>query len=167
MKKKILGLLLILVITFGVTACGDNGKSNNSNKENNAATKNSKYKLGDTFEFDGLQFKLASTYSFAKIENEFSDYNGKDVIKIGVTVKNVSKEKHSLNMFYYDLFGSKGTELDIITAYFDDAIDYAGDLKPDASYDTNFYILYDGDGKYSIDFDNFTNKLSVEFDITK
>ena len=82
-------------------------------------------------------------------------------------VKNVSSEKHKLNMFYYDVFGSQGVELASVSAYFDNAIDYAGELKPSASYKSNFYFLYDGDGKYSIDFDNYDEKLSVEFDITK
>ena len=70
-------------------------------------------------------------------------------------------------MFYYDLFGSQGTELDGISSYFDNTIDHAGDLKPDASYKAYFYILYDGDGKYSIDFDNYSQELSVEFNVTK
>ena len=70
-------------------------------------------------------------------------------------------------MYYYDLFGSQGVELDRVTSYFDNTIDYAGDLKSGASYKTNFYILYDGEGKYSIDFDNYSDETSVEFDIKK
>lgn len=70
-------------------------------------------------------------------------------------------------MFYYDLFGSKGTKLDGVSSYFDNNIDYDGDLKPNASYKTYFYILYDGDGKYSIDFDNYSQEVSLKFDIIK
>ena len=73
-------------------------------------------------------------------------------------------------MFDYQLFGSKGTELKDVATYFydaDDVVDYAGDLKPGASYKVYFYILYDGDGKYSIDFDNYEEEASVEFDVTK
>lgn len=146
-------------------------QENNSNTNSSSSTidqsKNKKYGLGDTIVFDGLQITFDQNYSFNTIENRYSEYNGSSVIKIGVNVKNISNEKNHLNMFFYDLFGSQGTELDSITSYFDDTIDYAGDLKPDASYRTNFYILYDGDGKYSIDFDNFSQELSVEFNITK
>lgn len=52
-------------------------------------------------------------------------------------------------MFYYDLFGSKGTKLDGVSSYFDNNIDY------------------DGDGKYSIDFDNYSQEVSLKFDIIK
>lgn len=134
---------------------------------NSKIPKNKKYGLGETFEFDDLEITLDSTYSFVTINNRFSDLNGRDVIKLGATVKNLSEETHSLNMFFYDLFGSQGTELETVTAYFDDNIDYAGDLRPGASYHTNFYILYDGNGKYGIDFDNYSKKVNVEFDVQK
>ena len=69
-------------------------------------------------------------------------------------------------MFFYKLFGAQGTETSDVSIYFDDAIDYAGDLKPGASYKKYFYIVYDTDGKYSIDFDNYTEKKYVEFNIS-
>ena len=130
-------------------------------------SKKTKYGLGDTFVFDELEFTLDSEYSFVTLDNQFSDLNGRDVIKLGVTVKNLSDDNNHLNMFYYDVFGSEGVELQKVTAYFDDAIDYAGDLRPGASYKTYFYILYDGNGTYGIDFDNYSQKVNVEFNITK
>ena len=151
-----------------------NNESNNSNNSNsnngssnNVSSGNGKYKLGDTFVFDGLELSFDTSYSFATINNRYSDKNGKSVIKLGVNVKNISNEKNHLNMFYYDTFGSQGIELDNISSYFDNSIDDAGDLKPGASYKAYFYILYDGDGKYSIDFDNYTEEASIEFDIKK
>lgn len=141
-------------------------ETTNSGK-NSKTPKNKKYGLGETFVFDELEITLDSTYSFATINNRYSDLNGRDVIRLGATVKNLSEETHSLNMFFYDLFGSQGTELESVSAYFDDNIDYAGDLRPDASYHTNFYILYDGNGKYGIDFDNYSQKVDVEFDVQK
>ena len=176
MKKKILGILLIGIITIGLAGCDSEKNTNNSsnnynnsyNESNNTnTTQNKKYSLGDTITFDGLELTFDTNYTFVTIENRFSDKNGQSVIKLGVTVKNISEGKNSLNMFYYDLFGSKGTELDSVSAYFDEAVDYAGDLKPGASYKTYFYILYDGNGNYSIDFDNYSQELSVEFNITK
>lgn len=175
MKKKILSVLLILFVVIGLTGCVEESSSTSNNTSNDSTssenstteTKNDKYGLGDTITFDGLELTFDTTYSFVTVDNQFSDQNGKDVIKLGINVKNVSPDTNSLNMFYYTLFGSQGTELDDITAYFDDSVDFAGDLKPDASYKTYFYILYDGDGKYSIDFDNYSEQLSVEFDVTK
>ena len=182
MKKKILSILFVGVIAIGLTGCGNdsntnNGANNNSNNNynnssngsssNSNTVQNNKYDLGDTFVFDGLELTFDTEYSFVNVENRYSEHNGKSVIKLGVNVKNISSEKNHLNMFYFDLFGSQGTELDGVSSYFDNTIDYAGDLKPDASYKAYFYILYDGDGKYSIDFDNYSQELSVEFNVTK
>ena len=174
MKKKIINIMLIAIMVIGLTGCGsdvsDNSNSNNNtdNSANNSKTEEkNKYGLGDTFIFDNLELTFYSKYSFTTIKNKYSEHNGKSVIKLGVKVKNIASEKNSLNMFYYSLFGSQGTELDGVTSYFDDTIDFAGDLKPNASYKTYFYILYDGDGKYSIDFDNFSQEVSIEFDVKK
>ena len=177
MVRKILSFVLVGVALLSMVGCGSeivNNTSSNSSSNNtsgnsidNLLTTNKKYTLGDTFTFDGLELTLDSNYSFTTIKNRYSEHNGKSVIKLGVNVKNVSSEKHKLNMFYYDVFGSQGVELASVSAYFDNAIDYAGELKPSASYKSNFYFLYDGDGKYSIDFDNYDEELSVEFDITK
>lgn len=184
-KKKILSILIIGIFSIGLVGCSDNDNTkkemNNNNSysnnesnyssedvsSNSKSSGNKAYGLGDTFVFDGIELTLDNVYSFTSIDNRFSEHNGKSVIKLGVNVKNVSDKKHSLNMFYYQLFGSQGIELDDVTSYFDDSIDYAGELKPGASYKSYFYILYDGDGLYSIDFDNYSQELSVEFNITK
>lgn len=179
MKKKILGILFVGIIAIGLTGCNTDSNVNNEannnynnssatdSSSNSSTTENDKYGLGDTLIFDGLELTFDSNYSFATVENRYSEYNGKSVIRLGVNVKNVSTKKNSLNMFYYDLFGSQGTQLNSITSYFDDAIDYAGELKPEASYKSYFYILYDGDGNYSIDFDNYSQEASVEFNVIK
>lgn len=182
MKKKILIILFTGIITIGLVGCGkensnfnnnsnnyDNSGNNPSNNftSNSSTTKNKKYNLGETFIFDGLELKFDDKYSFTTVNNKYSEHNGKSVIKLGVNVKNLSSEKNRLNMFFYKTFGTQGTELDSITAYFDDVVDYAGELKPGASYKTYFYILYDGNGEYSIDFDNYSEEMSVEFNVTK
>lgn len=124
-------------------------------------------KAGQSFEFDDLEITISSDYSFVTVNNQFSDYNGKDVVKIPISVKNLSSESNHLNMFYYNVFGSEGSELRSLSAYFDESIDYAGDLQPDASYTKYIYALYDGDGKYVIEFDNYKEKKSVQLDIKK
>ena len=172
--KKIVKLSALFLAIILLSGCGkefvgtpynyDNKQSTNDKTE---PSKNKIHKLGETFTFDGLEFTFDSNYSFVTLKNRYSEHNGASVIKLGVKVKNVSDEKNKLNMFYYDLFGSQGTELDGVSTYFDDNIDFAGDLKPTASYYKYFYILYDGDGHYSIDFDNWSETTTVEFDIKK
>ncbi len=58
-------------------------------------------------------------------------------------------------------------QLESAAPYFDDVIDYTGDLRSGASYTKYFYILYDGNGTYSIEFDNWSTELTVEFQISR
>lgn len=171
MRKKFLNALLVGLLIIGITGCGNernyNATQNNNGSSNSTINTNKKYKLGDTFIFDGLELTFDTTYSFVTLENSYSDKNGMSVIKLGVNAKNVSSEKNHLSMFRYDLFGSQGQELRGLSSYFDEAIDDGSELKPGASYKKYFYIPYDGDGQYSIDFDNDSQEISVEFDIKK
>lgn len=148
-------VLLVLIFFF----------KNFTNENNNITQGTSKftYTLGDTITFDGLELTFDSTYSFDVVASTIvTDYNG-DYIKLGVTIKNVSSEKNSLSVLDYQFFGSQGTQLTGVAGYFDDSIERLGDLKSGASKKLYFYIPYDGNGSYSIDF----NDLSVEFNVTK
>lgn len=124
-------------------------------------------KIGQTFEFDDLEITIGSNISFDKINNQFSEYNKQDVIKIPVTVKNIKDESHSLNMFYYKGFGSTGTQAKDLSTYFDDSIFRAGSLRTGASHTCYIYLLYDGDGQYALEFDDWSNKVTVEFNVSK
>lgn len=169
--NMLLGIIFAMtgVLAFNNYIDSDINKNIHDNKNiiNTRSNNDSDYTLGDTFTFDGLEITLDKEYTFVTVNNQYSEYNNKDVVKIGANVKNISDEKNYLNMFYYSLFGSKGTKLSRITAYFDESIDYAGKLKPGASYYKYFYILYDGDGEYSIDFDNYSDEIEVEFNVIK
>lgn len=173
--KKFLVLVVCCLCLVGCDSEKDNqsvSESNNSSQnqssqsnQNNGSKK--EYKLNEPFKFDDLEITISSNYEFSSIDNEYSEHNNNPVVKIPVTVKNLKNETHSLNMFYYTFLGSKGTELDNVSSYFDDCIDHAGDLRQDASYTKYFYLLYDGDGTYTIEFDNFHNKINFDISITK
>lgn len=160
-KQKGISLILLIVIIglviFALAMIFVRNKSNTTN------TLNKTYGLGDTITSNGLELTFDSTYSFDVVASKIvTDYNG-DYIKLGVNIKNISNEKNSLNILSYQFFGSQGTQLTGVAGYFDDSIEHLGDLKPGASKKLYFYIPYDGNGNYSIDFKN----LSVEFNITK
>lgn len=186
MKKKLFIILLIGVLTFGVTGCrrgqrlidrvkdywneelddyddDDEYVRYYDGDDNNIE----KYGLGDTFTFDGLEFTFDKYYSFTKIDNEYSENYNDPVIKIGVNIKNTSSEPKHLSMFDYDIYGSKDTRLDSIHAYFYDTADHSFDLASEESYKKYFYILYDGNGKYRIDFNNLKEEVVVQFIIKK
>ena len=67
-------------------------------------------------------------------------------------------------MFCFKAFGANGTELGDESAYF---VDFAGELRSGASYTKYLYYLYDADGKYAIEFDDWSTKVTVEFDVKK
>lgn len=161
MKKSFKNLIVMFILLMSltlITGCTNNITEKLSNKA---------YGLNDTFTFDDLEITIGDNIEFTKVNNQFSDYDGKTVVKLPITVKNIKDETHSLNMFYYSIFGTEGIELDSLSAYFDDAVDYAGDLKNGGSYTKYLYFLYDGDGEYSIEFDNYSSKVIVEFDVKK
>lgn len=141
------------------------GNNQNDNNINNFEKKS--YGFNETFEFDGLEITINENYLFDTVKNRYSDYNNRTAVKLPITVKNISSETHGLNMFYYDIYGSQGTEAEGLDAYFDDTISYSGDLRSGASYTKYMYFLYDGDGTYAIEFDNYSEKVEVEITITK
>lgn len=153
MLKKIFAVFLISLVFL--TGCSEN----DSKKE---------YKFNEAFEFDDLELTISNDISFTILDNEFSDNNGKDVVRVPVTVKNIGKENNKINMFYIKYFGINGTEIDDASTYFDeDSIEFAGDLQPGASYTKYFYFIYEGDGTYTINLDNWSTKIDFKLDIKK
>ena len=159
--KKVKNLLLIITLLLSMSLITGCSTIDDSQEDKTIG-------LGETFTFDDLEITLGNNISFTKIDNEFSDYDGQDVVKLPITVKNIKEETHSLNMFYYSTYGSMGTEISTVSSYFDDSIDFAGDLRSGASYTKNLYFLYDGNGKYAIEFnDVWSPKITIEFDVNK
>ena len=125
--------------------------------------------LGDTFTFDGFEITLGKDITYSVIENQFSEHNGKEAIRVSATIKNNNSETDSLSSLDYKFYGSKGTELSSVGYYFsEDSVTAAGELRSGASYEKAFYLIYDGDGKYAIEFDDWLDEeLTVEFNVTK
>lgn len=124
--------------------------------------------LGSTFTFDDLEITFGSDYTFTTISNQYSDYYGKDIVRVPVTVTNKSTETHGLNMFYYNIYGTSGSKTNNVSTWFsDDSLDYAGDLRSGASYTKYIYFVYDADGTYVFEFDNYSEEVEVELEITK
>lgn len=122
--------------------------------------------LGSTIEFDGLEIAFGKEYRTTTIDNQFSDYAGETIIEVPIALTNNSGETKGLNMFYIKVFGPKGTELDNVTAYFQDSdVSWAGEMRNGASMETAFHFPYEGDGTYYIALDKFNEKLEVEIPI--
>lgn len=162
--KKLLTILLCVMLTVCCSACfslpGGSGGSSGTSKTQEVT-------LGDTFTFDGLEITFGAVYGFSTIDNEFSAHNGKEAIRIPIALKNTTGETKSLNIFYYKFFGPSGNELDIVGTLFDDDISYAGEMRSGATMESFVYLLYDGDGDYYAEFDNFSSKVEVKMPLAK
>jgi hypothetical protein len=123
--------------------------------------------LGSTFTFDGFQLTFGTKIGWDKISNQFSEQNGKDAFYIPVTVTNNTGKTSSLNMFYYKVFSPSGLQLETISAYFKNTLEFLGDMRNGAKAEARLYVLYDGNGDYYVSFDNWTEKLEVKVPIAK
>ena len=121
----------------------------------------------NVIKFDGLELTFGE-YSITEIDKRFSEHDEKPIVKIPVTVKNVSNSPNHLNRYYYTLFGSSGTESENVGYLLTDDISDGGELLPGKSYTKYFHIVYDGDGVYTIVFDDMLlDKETVEINVKK
>lgn len=112
--------------------------------------------------FDNMEMTLSTeNIFFTKIENEHSELYGQPVVAVPMTVKNCGDETNSLNHYYAHYYGSQGIEMDLVILFFDDDMDIYTSLRPGASIEGNFYMLYDGDGDYYIRFSNFSEDKEI------
>lgn len=116
---------------------------------------------GNTFEFDNIEITLGNTVGWTTVDNSFSDFNGETVFYIPITVVNLANETHGFNSFWATTFGSTGTRLDSITAFFDNDITWAGNMRAGATQSAYWHFLYDGDGDYFIEIDDFFTQIEI------
>ncbi len=161
MKKYLLKIIIIGIFVLGLVGCG------NRDKDEKFVLKGSQYALGEPFVFRGLEYTFDTTYSFTTIDNQYSNHNKEEVIKIGATVKNVSEELNSIDKHYISTLGPNGKKLDSISVSFGDSFNHADDLEQNASFKTYFYLLYVGNGEYYIAFDGEEQDTYVIFGVVK
>ena len=125
------------------------------------------YELGESFKFMDFEISIGEVDTFIKIDNDLSSDDGKTVAKVPIKVKNTGINKDHLSMFYYKLYGPGKKEILSKGSYYNDSIDYSPDLKPGESYTRYFYIPYDGDGNYILEFNNFSNKIKIVLEVAK
>ncbi len=119
-------------------------------------------------QFDGFEITLSDSIKFVKIDNEFSDKNGADVVEVPATIKNIGDETAALNVFYYKFFGPKGTQLDNVSAYFHNDHLSAGEIRPGSEQETYFHFPYEGDGDYYMKLSTFVDEdIEIRLPIAK
>ena len=135
------------------------------------STPNTKvYNSGKTIIFENYEITLGNNYSIVEDTKTNSKHYGDKVIKLPATIKNLESTRRHLNMFHHYYYGPNGEKLDKLTSDFtstDEAIDYVY-LDPNESKTQYFYILYNGNGKYRIEFSAYGETTKeIEFTIKK
>lgn len=118
------------------------------------------YSLGDSFEFDGFQVTIGSTYSFDSI-------SGTDVVVLPISLKNNSDYAKKFNTFYVNYYNSEGLVTSSRGSFFDDSLEKIGSINSKDTVNTKMYFTYDKDGGYEIEFNKITQQIKVSFVVTK
>ncbi len=123
------------------------------------------YNTNEQFEFDNLKISILDKFEIFKLDNTYSIYNGKNIIKIPISITNISDTNHGLNLFYYDIFDDTGNSIDEVAGYYEESLYYAEDLKKDSSYTKYIYALYFGNDSYIIRLKNKEKEIFVKYNI--
>ena len=162
MKRIVLFAAVLVLLASMATSCGNSSTLSNDGS----------LTLGSTFICDKFEISLAENIKWGKISDEslFTEGSGiiegtgikeADVIIIPITVINKSSEEENAeNIGGYWCYDPKGFWLDVTaSAYFDDPdINDLGTLKPGETKNACIYMLYVGDGVYSIEFSSVPNE---------
>jgi len=147
-------------------------KEDNSNIENKIKSFDYKpyftfdlYETDESFIFDNLEITINKDYQIITLDNPYSIYNGRIIIKIPVKVKNISSQDKTLNLFYYDIYDNLGNLIDEVAGYFEEALYYAEDLKENEEYIKYIYALYYDNKKYILKFDNPNEEVFVIYNL--
>lgn len=169
--KKFLSLFLILGMMFSLVGCGSEDEANAKEKTEQKEEKKEDLSFGSTVEFEGCEITFNEPAEFIVFDNEFSDLHGSEIVKVPVTVKNVSDEVSGINMFYVKVYGSQGVQVDDVSTYYmeDDMLFTAGtdSLQPGAQINTFFHFVYDGNGEYIIKLEAFDGATNIKLPINK
>ncbi len=126
---------------------------------------NQVYAFNETFSFDNYEISINDDYSFEVIDNEYSDYNGKTVVKLPITIKNNYIEARIFDIYSYDIYSFQDRIVDNASSYFEESIDHGSILEPNETYLRYFYFIYEGDGEYIVKFEKGNEHILVEIKI--
>lgn len=139
--KAVRTILMVFILIFVISALY-------------ACTGNQTPMAGSTVRFNDLEIGIGKQDSIQliRVTNQRSKYFSKTVIKVPVTIKNMSSKPQSLIQPYYSFYAPKGDKLqDLSNEYMDyGEANWTGDIEPGKSVDAFFYILFTTPGTYTI-----------------
>lgn len=136
--KKIIVLLIALGLSVSCVGCGNNKtkeSSTTSNSSSNSSDSNKlkdEYNVGEVIKFEGEEFTVTNVDKNHKSSNQYiKPKEGKQFVKVSVTIKNISDDKISVNPLEFKLLNSNGelAEIDGETYLLKDQFDSAELVK--------------------------------------
>lgn len=125
------------------------------------------FSFGDKFEFAGFDILIGDTIEWTTLDNQYSDHNGEDVIKLPINAKNTSADTQKFSFLWCKIFGANGLKQDMIQSYFKDDLRSIGDMRPEAEAQAYLYFLYDGDGDYYISLEQKSETCEIKIPVAK
>lgn len=119
------------------------------------------------FNFGSFSITIGSELTWDTIANQYNGKKNVQAVKVPIKMVNTSNETDSLTIFDIKLYGAQGTGLEDVSSFFNDALTYENSLRPGAEATKYLYLLYDGDGDYYVEFENYTEHVEVKIPITK
>ena len=115
--------------------------------------------LGETFEFDGMEYVFFGEPSWGIIRDVHSDFYGEYYFAVEVTKRNISNGPRGFP-WDIDIFAPAGNALPDISWDLEEYdIRDSNYILPGANYTGVLHVLYDEDGEYAI---IFSNNLDAE-----
>ena len=126
--------------------------------------------LGATFELDDFIIALGDTIGWTTVDRDWSDFYGRDVFYLPITLTNLSAETRAAHSLFVRAFGPNGLELDRIGWDFQNDLFSAGHMRPGAILESYMHILYEGEGEYVLEFVNWdwqSDDIEVIFQVQR
>lgn len=118
------------------------------------------------FELDGYKVNITGDYEFSTVDNQFSEWNGKPVVKLEATVENVSA-KYKYCMLFCTITAPSGERVNDLDSFFDDAL-FNKEIGKGKIRKGYFTFPYSGDGEYKLEFsDIVTEKFTYKVDVKR
>jgi len=159
--------LFIVLCLFLLVGCNNKEEKEKIEKKDKDEEITGDYNIDEEFDFMDFKIKVSDIVSFETIDKELSSDHNISVMKIPISIKNIGEGKNHLSMFYYKLYNPKEEEVLSKGQYFEDSLDYSEDLNPNEEYIKYIYIPYSVDGKYIIEFNNFSKKIKILINCNK
>ena len=167
--KTLKTIILALTSAFILSGCFDGGSSHGGSGTGGGSTPSkTTFTLGETFRFDDLDLTFSPDIVYTRLQNTVTDIANHKMMILPFTITNKKSEPHDLNMFYYECYGPSGVEVKNLSAYYYDdpsSSDFGGKIVSGLTATRNLYFLYDGDGSYSIRFDDYSTRITLKFNV--